>query len=339
MRPLWIVTIGVLLGRTVEASEEEREVAAARTVLAGARELPPESKADVASACEAVNVLVKHDPDGSFDIVFAVATDPRLHERLRARAVQVFKSLPKLPAGKAGEFLAGVVPDATQGDLIRISAAVAFFEPRFATDAVCDMLEEVLLRPKDNHVLQRTCLRALSRVADLERVKRLLLGDTLREHPYYAIRVDVAAGLASLRVRERRALEILCSLMEDEDPADKQFLVPQEAWLSFWVLTGRTHGIESGSEFAAARAGVLGDDPVDRERIWDVAFLRRGVSHRLVHEVQRVTCSNHDAVTAAAARRESVDRVRNTEALREAAARSRRDIEVIEAEWRAESAK
>jgi hypothetical protein len=123
-------------------------------------------------------------------------------------------------------------------------------------------------------------------------------------------------------VRDRRALDILCQLMTDTDVADDKSIVPLDAWFSFWVLTGRTHGIESKHMFAK-RPEPLKSEPELRNYAFRFAG-RRGFTRERRALVNKFVRPSADAP--------------NTKGLKEASDRSRLEFEAIEAEWKAESA-
>jgi hypothetical protein len=105
-------------------------------------------------------------------------------------------------------------------------------------------------------------------------------------NPYYSFRVEVAVALSALDVREGFALDILCDYLVDEDPADKNFRVRQEAWLSLWTLTGTAHGVPQDLEGSPTR---IRDRTKVRECLLFTAEMRPGVRRSHIVALQRVT--------------------------------------------------
>ncbi|MFQ5843427.1 MAG: hypothetical protein ACE5JG_00390 [Planctomycetota bacterium] len=304
----------------------------ASKTLAEAVKAPPTTEEQVQRARKAFRTLVKHEPEGLSKIAWTVATDERQSDFVRGEAFLALSELADSSAQRVRALVLPIVKDVKATRALRMFAALVFRKKRFANDDARAVLEQVLLRPVDDEIVQRTCLRSLAVTAELARVRKLLLRRELYDHPYYAIRIDVCSGLAALNVRDRRALEILCSLMTDEDAADKRLQVPQEAWLSFWTLTGRTHGVD-GMRVFAWRPEPLANEKEMREHLWDSETLRKGVDALMVATVQRFISRNYDEF-AAGPHRGRIPLIRNAGALRAASDTSRRDIDAIEAEWR-----
>ena len=63
--------------------------------------------------------------------------------------------------------------------------------------------------------------------------------------------------------------------------------------------------------------------------------MRRGMSLPMLMAVEKLTTKNYFQTATARRRGEAVTLIRNTEALRDVAKKSRADIEAIEIEWRA----
>jgi len=328
---LIVVTSAALRSRA-RAEEEQEFPAAALRLLSEASESPPTSEAEIGLVCNAVDALVERGEGAG--ALWTLATDTRQAARVRRHAINGIVKVAELPREKVRGFLLNLVQERDEPPVLRIQAALALRAKhlgRASRSEVCEVLEAVLLRPEDNHVLQRTCLHTFSEIAEVVRVKQVLLSHALQEHPYFGIRADICMGLGSLGVRERKALEILCSLMLDSDPADEMLGVPQEAWLSFWWLTGRSYGVED--ELAFSREGLSDDERVDQSNVLPGVFPRRGVSLRMLEAVRHLTCRNWPEVVAARQRGEHIRWVRNTDGLRAAASKSRQDIDAICAEW------
>ena len=114
------------------------------------------------------------------------------------------------------------------------------------------------------------------------------------------------------------ALEILCNYMEDEDDRDLSLLVAQEAWLSFFVLTGKAIGTTEQNLFGR-QPPPLKDEKTIRDYLFRPAFMRSGVSFKMIEAVRRITTLRVEGRT----------RVRNIERLRRVATTCRRQIDEL----------
>jgi len=305
-------------------SEDAAQLEAALAVIEGARESPPDNGKGVARVSQALDTLGRLGAAGHADVAWAIATDERQGVDLHGVAMLTLARLPDTAPPRLRAHALPLLRDKEGSLSLRARAAFALGAERIADDEVRAALEEVLLRPRDEPVVQRSCLDALSKTAALSRMRELLLRPELYRHPYFGIRADVCTGLAALDVRDVRALRILCGLLRGDDPADRQLLVPQEAWLSLWTLTGRTHGVVREGLFAE-RPARLGDESAMRTQLWEGSFMRRGVTREMVEEVQRLCWRESDGET-----------VRNAQGLEEAAGAYLADIPAIETGWRAD---
>ena len=298
----------------------------------------PEDAADVQFAMKALDALYEFKPEGLTERVMRIAEEPRQHQNLRGKAFDVLARLKDSDTAKVQALMLKVLKEKSETNLLRNKAASALRNSRFAGDEVQAALEEVLLRPDDNGVVQRSCLYALVGWAPLDKLRQLMLRREIYQHPYFGIRIDVCAGLAAMNVRNRLALEIFCQLMEDRDEKDLALMVPQEAWLSFWAMTGQAHGIDARNLFQGTQRKPLTDESDIRANISRPAQLRPGVSYPMVEAVQRLVCKNIAEVTVATRQRKHLARIRDTEALKKVADISRSSIGEAEKRWAEQAA-
>jgi hypothetical protein len=128
-------------------------------------------------------------------------------------------------------------------------------------------------------------------------VRRLLLDRRVYSHPYFAIRVDVAAGLAALEVKERIALDLLTDFLADEDSTDTQFLVRQEGWLSLWTLSRRVilpDKYGDSKKLFSNPPGAFKDEARIRESLFKPSFTRAGVTKLMVDALKPVASNLDD---------------------------------------------
>ena len=283
----------------------------------------PKTDARIQFASEALAALAKLKPDGFAERALAIAEDENQHWRLRGKAFTVITALPDAPTERVRALLLRLLHDRNESLALRSTAAHVLREKRLTTAAVRAKLEEVLLREGDNDIVQRSCLYALGATAPLKQLRKLLLDRRVYNHSYFGIRVDVATALAAMRVREKIALEILCNYMEDKDAKDRDLLVPQEGWLSFFVLTGKAIGTTEQHLFGR-QPRPLKDEKTIRDYLFRPAFMRNGVTHEMVWAVHRITTLRVDKDAKPGPRR-----IRNAERLRQTAAACRRKIDEL----------
>jgi len=335
VRLAWTLAALVPLSAVSADDATDKGAAEAEAVLAKAIKTPPTGKDEIQLARKAFRTLLKQKRPGLAKTALTIGSDTRQADRVRGDAILVLGDLPDSPAERVRALVLPILKGTDGSTSIRAMAASSLSKDRIADDASRAILEEVLLRGEENRIVQRTCLRTLAKTAKLSKIRSLLLRPELYENPYYGIRVDVCSGLASLGVRSRKALEILCTLMTEDDYNDSRFLVPQEAWLSFWTLTGRHHGITDSRGFAKT-PGTYSDEKLVRTNLWNISFTRIGVDVKMVTKVQQLTCANF-AAAAVRQHGSKVPWVRNTKGLDAAAKAFRADFDAIVKEW--ESAK
>ncbi len=258
----------------------------------------------------------------------AIVLDKNRPVAQRINALTNFARATGVVAEEVRTLAAPILRDETAPMNLRHAAAGLLGQPSTANDATRALLESILVRKSENLVLQRTCLRALGKTITRAALLELVLKKEVSRHPYFGIRSDVCSALASLRVHERRALEVLCYLIANADPDDKYLVVPQEALLAFWNLTGRIHGVEDRD-----RPKSLVAESDFRRYLFSFSWSRPGVQIEDVESLQSLLWRKQ---TDGEGKR---TRVRNAVALTAAAAAYRKDFAAIEAEWAKETGK
>lgn len=269
--------------------------------LYGAIKSTPETNEQLQFAQQALDALATFKPDGLAERVMEIAEDEEQHSMLRGRAFRVAIRLDDVPFEKLQGLLLRIVKNPEANNILRNMAAGVLRGEKFGNADAWTVLEAVLLSEGDDPVIQRGCLYALGDHAPLERIKNLLLDRRVYNHAYFGIRVDVASGLAALHVQEKLALEIMCTYMVDEDDNDKDLLVSQEGFLTFWALTGLAAGIAEQVAhtdlevvvrlFQRTPKAIPSEEGI-RKYLWSASFLRLGVSQKMVEAVQQLTTSN-----------------------------------------------
>jgi len=278
-----------------------RTVAEARTLLEALRVLGEPDPAAIGLSAEAPSartagaILDLADGEarpGSAETLLAwlrekpEAAGSEGREAVRCEAVRLLGKLKNGPDEATRDLLLSLLADRGEPKELRMQAALALSAPRFEGPEAIAAFEKVLLDPGEtDSIVQRACLReGLGRAASLDRLRELFRDRRVYGHPYFGIRVDVACGLASLGCDDETSLSILRGYLLDADPADKARLLPQEAWLSLWTLTGLAPGVRDPAPFAKRpRAGAA-----DRSRLFDYQQLRVGVTKAAVEEVRAI---------------------------------------------------
>ena len=315
------------------AMADDAEVAEAVKILAAAEKTPPKEPGEVRRARKAFATLARARHEGLAALAWRVAKDERQDDMVRGSALYALGDLPDSSTNEVRDYCVALTKDQRRMRELRMQAAVVLRNERFGDEASRAALREVLLRPVDDDFVQRTCLDCFARTADPKAIRELLLRRELYEHAYFGIRVDVCAGLAALNVRDRRALEILCNLLLDEDPKDGQMLVPQEAWLSLWTLTGRVHGV-ARPELFGSRPKPFDSASDMREHMRDLSAMRPGVSTEMVACVRALTQKNPWKSGKKDADGKRIAPIPNRKALRETADAYRRDIDDVVRAWK-----
>lgn len=236
----------------------------------------------------AIDALTQFEPEALGPKMIAFAKDPQQDPAIRGEAVKRLRRLPNVPVDESRETLIRILTDKDQHADLRSQAAYALGGEKFAGEATLKALEQVLLDPDEKEsIVQRTCLRdGLGIHASFDRLRELLKDERVYRHRYFAIRTDVADGLAQLASRDRLTLDILTEYLVDGDSDDRTRNVRQEAWLSLWTLTGLVHGVENPQLFL--NPPKVSATP-DRASLWSFAQIRFGVSAAMVEQVRKIT--------------------------------------------------
>jgi hypothetical protein len=275
----------------------EREFKDATPTLQKAIESTPKDPRDVQFAIKALDALAKFKPDGFIDRAMAIALDTGQNPSLRGKAFDIVGHSPSAPAAKVQAAVIEILKDPDGNNILRNKATGVLESPRFANAEAWAVLDEVLMREQDDPIIQRGCLRAMFKSAPLDRVRQTLQDRRVYTHPFFGIRSDVATGLAALNARDKISLEIMCTYLLDNDPKDVALLVPQEAYLTLWVLTGHAYGIQDKTLFPPGRnPRPITDEQAIRANLGNWTHLRVGINAQQVEAVQRVICSNIDEV-------------------------------------------
>ncbi|MHC4933100.1 MAG: HEAT repeat domain-containing protein [Planctomycetota bacterium] len=239
----------------------------------------------------AMSALAALKPEGLGPRILKIAEDTGADVDLRRMAFMHLGRMKDVPREQVQQLMLSTLADSKSGNLLRNHAASALANKDLADENVWKALEEALLAPGGDQVVQRTCLRALGESAPLDRVRGILLDRRVYGHPYFAIRVDVATGLAALGVKERIALDLLTDFLVDEDRNDTQLLVRQEGWLSLWTLSRRVilpDKFQDSKKLFSNPPGAFKDEEKIRETLFKPSFTRPGVTNLMVDALKPV---------------------------------------------------
>ncbi len=273
-------------------------------------------------------------------VITLLVEDDKQDPELRVALFFSIERLPNADLKRLRALCTRLLNDRSSHLWLRLSAARTLGTKRVATNATRALLEKTLFAEGDDHAVQGVCLAALVPTAPLDHLRDLLLSDRLREHKAYMVRVRVCCGLATFGVRTRDTLEYLCRQIGDVDPRDTGTWLPREAILSFWALTGRAPGIAAEHEALFSHVPDSPPSEVDlRDQLAVWMFVGQGVSKSMREAVKDVTCKNIESVRAAQVKGEGIPWVRNDEGTRAAAEAARKQLDAIEAEWRAQDSR
>lgn len=253
---------------------------------------PPAGEDGVFVLRNTLDALAQFQPPGFDERLMAIAKDLRQAIGVRADAFRILGDTTKYPTEEIRDFLISVLTDGRQDLQLRVRAAGTLEGERFAGEPTWEAYLKVLLekpapaKDDNQNVLQRQCLQSIRWHYPFDRLRALLHDERVYHHPYFGIRIDVAAGLAALGMRDKLSFDILCEYLVDEDKRDTTRLIRQEAWLSLWTLTGLVHGVQEANLFLRAPAI---SDPPNRERLWYIAQTRFAVSEAMVKAVKSIT--------------------------------------------------
>jgi HEAT repeat protein len=245
----------------------------------------------------AMSTLANLKPEGLGPKILKIAKDTSIDIDLRRMAFMHLGRMEDVPRDEVQQLMLSTLANAKSGNLLRTHAAGALANKEFANEEVWKALEKALFAPGGDQIVQRSCLRTMGETAPLDRVRRLLLDRRVYSHPYFAIRVDVAAGLAALEVKERIALDLLTDFLADEDSTDTQFLVRQEGWLSLWTLSRRVilpDKYGDSKKLFSNPPGAFKDEARIRESLFKPSFTRAGVTKLMVDALKPVASNLDD---------------------------------------------
>lgn len=249
----------------------------------------------------ALNALTNLEAEGLGPKALAVAQDPALDARVRGAAFDVLGRREDVPQADVQALMIATLRDRRpENNILRNKATGVLQRSQFANEEAWTALREALFDDQERDgpgttaernfrwVIQRGCLRALGRTYPLDRYEELLLDRRIYRHPYFAIRVDVATSMGVLRMKKRIALGILAEYLVDEDPSDTTGLVRQEAWLTFWTLTGFRDGVAKPELFREPPR-ELPDEATKRDYLFSTHHGRAGVSVEQVGAAREYT--------------------------------------------------
>ena len=322
----WRNGIGAALFCLVSlAASQSPEESAVPEILRKAAATPPTNKQTIRKVVEAIIGHPVEPPPEWNPVIWKILRNPKQDSWLRARAMWWLAGVQSTSAEKVRTAAIEYLKDENTPLDLRVSAAHSG-SSRVVDERFRKVLIQVLVRPNEQEVVQRSCLRALIWNAPVDELVDLVLRRELTEHPHFKIRVYVSTVLAAFDVRKRRALEVLCDLIQDVDPRDKEAMVSQEAWLTFWILSGRHFGVEADK--LLYRPEPLSEG-VRRSCAELTSGFRPGVSGATVRAVQTILWTQN----------EKGERVQDVEGLRRIAKKSRKAIPSILAQWRREKRK
>ena len=230
----------------------------------------------------------KEEPEGlGFDELAKLVANDDLPEPRRAAALETLGRLDDAPRAKVQEIAIDLLANRAESTLMRAKAIVVLRGKPYANERTWNALEATVLQIEEtNGIVQRMCLNTLGSTAPLDRLEKLLSRRQVYRNAYFGFRIDVAAALSALNLREGFAFDILCEYLVDDDPADTALKVRQEAWLSLWTLTGKAHGVPGDFERAPKR---FRDKESCRLYLWRIETIRLGVWRKHLAALRRVT--------------------------------------------------
>jgi hypothetical protein len=203
----------------------------------------PETADELQLVEHSLAALKDFKPAGLSDRLLAIIANDDLDERMRGAALETIGRLDDAPKEKVQGIAIRLLTNREENTFMRGKAVNVLRGKAYANEATWSVLEATVLDEQEtNGIVQRSCFDALGATADLDRLEKLLFNRRVYTNPYFGFRIDVAAALAALNLRERVAFDILLEYLVDDDPQDTAFKVRQEAWLSLWTLAGETYG-------------------------------------------------------------------------------------------------
>jgi len=253
----------------------------------------PETADELQMVEHSLAALKDFRPTGLSDKLLPIVANESLDERMRGAALETLGRLDDAPRDKVQAIAIRLLTNRGGDAFMRAKAVTALSGKPYANEATWNALEATVLDEKETDgIIQRMCFNALGSSADLDRVEKLLFNRRVYTNPYFGFRIDVAAALSALNLRERVALDILCEYLVDDDPADTMFKVRQEAWLSLWTLAGDTYGRFYGlaqPEIFQRAPKPLRDREMARHYLWRTEMTRPGVSRQQIAVLRQLT--------------------------------------------------
>jgi len=261
--------------------------------LLGFLDLVPETADELQLIEHSLAALKDFKPKGLSDKLLGLVGNEKLDERMRGAALETLGRLDDAPREKVQGIAIRLLTNRAESTFMRAKGVNVLHGKAYANAATWDALEATVLQEGETDgIVQRHCLNALGSSGQLDRLEKLLYDRRVYRNPYFGFRIDVAAALSALNLRERVAFDILCEYLVDDDPADTGFKVRQEAWLSLWTLTGETYGRFYGlpqPELFLRAPKPMRDREMSRHYLWRAEATRPGVSKEQVAVIRKLT--------------------------------------------------
>jgi len=256
-------------------------------------DMVPETADELQLIEHSLAALRDFKPTGLSDKLLGLVANESLNERMRGAALETLGRLDDAPREKVQEVAIRLLSSRAENTFMRAKAANALRGKAYANEATWNALEAIVLQEEEtNGIIQRMCLNALGSTGAMDRMGKLLFDRRVYRNPYFGFRIDVAAALSALNMRERVAYDILCEYLVNDDPADSAFKVRQEAWLSLWTLTGETYGRFYGlpqSELFLRAPKPMRDKELARHYLWRTETTRPGVTQDQLAVLRKLT--------------------------------------------------
>ena len=252
-------------------------------------DVEPENTEEVALLRQSLAALKEFKPKGLADKLLALAERSSLQESVRATALDALASMDDAPRELVQKKALAILKDKSNTVDLRGRMPGILRHKNYANQEVWDALKAVLVdREDDDTVTQRGCLSALATHAPIDWIKNLLLDKRVYRHRYYAVRIDVANGLATLNERSDVALQIMAEYLVDEDPKDTRYQVREAGWLALWQLTGVMYGVKERDLFERAPQAIT-DPQTLRDYLLRSSLVRRVATQKQMKALQAVT--------------------------------------------------
>ncbi|MHC4161372.1 MAG: HEAT repeat domain-containing protein [Planctomycetota bacterium] len=256
-------------------------------------DMVPETADEVQLVEHSLAALKDFKATGLSDKLVAIIANESLNDRMRGAALETLGRVDDAPREKVQGIAIRLLSNRAENTFMRGKAVSVLRGKPYANEATWTALEATILDEKEtNGVIQRMCLNALGSTADMDRLEKLLLNRRVYTNPYFGFRIDVAAALSALNLRERVAFDILCEYLVDDDPKDTAFKVRQEAWLSLWTLAGDTYGRFYGlpqPEIFQRAPKAPRDREMARRYLWQTETTRPGVNMEQIAVLRQLT--------------------------------------------------